>query len=87
MNVINSEFKWLNYFKALIDTLNIAHYPLPAGLHCQLVLTDQSEKALKEFSFSVYPCVPPLRWNGRGTPSGVLGFFRPVCQPLFVLPP
>ncbi|APP31840.1 hypothetical protein AT570_13860 [Acinetobacter baumannii] len=31
--------------------------------------------------------MPPLRWNGRGTPSGVLIFWLSVCQPSLVSPP
>ncbi|AUM26880.1 hypothetical protein BVD86_08165 [Acinetobacter pittii] len=31
--------------------------------------------------------MPPLRRNGRGTPSGVLIFWVSVCQPSLVSPP
>ena len=72
----------------MLDCNRVEHYSLPAGLHCQSTLTGRIPKAHeKEFLFCGHPCVPPLRRNGRGTPSGVLIFWISVCQPSLVSPP
>ncbi|CAM0655905.1 Ovule protein [Acinetobacter baumannii] len=71
-----------------LDDKKSEYYPLPAGLHCQSTLTGRIANAHEKVSlFCGHPCVPPLRWNGRGTPSGVLIFWLSVCQPSLVSPP
>ncbi len=71
-----------------LDDKKSEYYPLSAGLHCQSTLTGRIANAHEKVSlFCGHPCVPPLRWNGRGTPSGVLIFWLSVCQPSLVSPP
>jgi hypothetical protein len=72
----------------MIDTLNIAHYPLLAGLHCQPALTGRIVKCIENLFFDVGTPVP-LFCCGR-TEGGRLvraGSLLSVCQPTFVLPP
>jgi hypothetical protein len=50
----------------VLDCKRVEHYALPAGLHCQSVVADRSEKALKEQSFSDEPSCPLYGGTGGG---------------------
>ncbi len=67
----------------MIDTLNIAHYPLLAGLHCQSALTGRIVKCIENLFFDVDTPVPLFVAVGRkGDALCVLVLYYQSVNPL-----